>query len=129
MPPVPPAVASQQAPPLRQFAQGAAGQGQPDQGAGGQVSPDALLGSLVDQAGKILTKIAQIASQTKPELIPILKQAVQALVMFAGKIKAGGGQQGQPGQPGQQPPDGGNQGTAQDGAPDSGGGAAMGMPQ
>ncbi len=118
-PPVPPQIAAQQAPPIRQFAQGAPGAGSsPD---GGQ-NPDALLGQLVDEAGKTLTKIAQITSQTKPELVPILKQAVQALVMFAGKIKTGS--QGQGGAP-----QGGNQGTAADTAPDAGGGAAAGMPQ
>lgn len=116
-PPVPPQVAAQQAPPIRQFAQGAG----PNPGGGdtGQ-NPDALLSQLVDEAGKTLTKIAQITGQTKPELVPILKQAVQALVMFAGKIKTG--QQGGA-------PDGGNQGTANDTAPDAGGGSAMGMQQ
>ena len=91
-PPIPPQVAAQQqAPPLRQFAQGAPAQTQsPDAG----VPQDQLLGKLVDDAGKTLTKIAQITQQTKPELIPILKQAVQALVMFAGKVKTGSGQPG-----------------------------------
>ena len=124
-PPVPPQVAAQQGPPIRQFAQGAG----PAGGAAdtGQ-NPDALLGQLVDEAGKTLTKIAQITSQTKPELVPILKQAVQALVMFAGKIKTGQQGAGQ-GAPQQGSPDGGNQGTAADTAPDAGGGAAMGMQQ
>lgn len=121
-PPVPPQVAAQQGPPIRQFAQGA-GPAAPGPGDTGQ-NPDALLGQLVDEAGKILTKIAQIAQQTKPELIPILKQSVQALVMFAGKIKTGQQGAGQGGSP-----DGGNQGTAADTAPDAGGGAAMGMQQ
>ena len=110
-------MAAQQAPPIRQFAQGA-GPATPGQGDG--QNTDALLSQLVDEAGKTLTKIAQITGQSKPELVPILKQAVQALVMFAGKIKTG--QQGGP-------PDGGNQGTANDTAPDAGGGSAMGMPQ
>jgi hypothetical protein len=83
---------------------------------------------LVDEAGKTLTKIAQITSQTKPELVPILKQAVQALVMFARKIKTGQQGAGQGAQPGASP-DGGNQGTAADTAPDAGGGSAMGMQQ
>lgn len=120
-PPVPPQVAAQQGPPIRQFAQGA---GPATPGGDGQ-NPDALLGQLVDEAGKTLTKIAQITSQTKPELVPILKQAVQALVMFAGKIKTGAQGAGQPGAA----PDGGNQGTAAETAPDAGGGAAMGMQQ
>lgn len=118
MPPVPPGITAQQgAPPIRQFAQGGAAAGQPP-APGGAPSPDQLLQKLVDDAGKTLTKIAEITGQTKPELIPILKQAVQALVMFAGKIKTGQGA-----------PDGGSQGTAGEGAPDAGGGAAMGMPQ
>ena len=126
MPPVPPAVASQQgAPPLQQFAQGAAsGQG------GGQQMPssDQLMGQYVDQLGQTMTKLAQITVQTKPELVPILKQAIQALSMFAGKVKTGAQGQGQPGaQPGA--PDGGSQGTAGTGSPDAGGGAALGMPQ
>ena len=117
-PPVPPAVAAQQAPPIRQFAQGA---GAATNGQDNSQNPEALLGQLVDQAGKVLTQIAQITSQTKPELIPILKQAVQALVMFAGKVKTAQTQA-----PQQQ---GGTQGTAAEGAPDAGGGAAAGMPQ
>lgn len=128
-PPVPPAVSAQQGgsqgpPPLQQFAQGAAGQGGP--------STEQLMGQYVDQLGATMTKLAQITVQTKPELVPILKQAIQALSMFAGKVKTGQGQGG--GQPGQgQPqagaPDGGSQGTAGTNSPDAGGGAAMGMPQ
>ena len=116
MPPVPPAVAAQQgAPPLQQFAQSAS------QGGGQQPSSDQLMAQYIDQVGQGLTKIAQIAQQSKPELIPVLKQAVQAMAMFASKIKAPGSQGGAP--------DGGNQGTAGGGAPDAAGGAAMGMPQ
>lgn len=126
-PPVPPAVSAQQGgsqgqPPLQQFAQGAAGQGGP--------SSDQLMGQYIDQIGQTMTKLAQITVQTKPELTPILKQAIQALAMFAGKVKTapqgqGGGQGGaQAGVP-----DGGSQGTAGTGQPDAGGGAALGMPQ
>ena len=119
-PPVPPAVSAQQgAPPLQQFAQGAAGQGGP--------STEQLMSQYVDQLGQTMTKLAQITVQTKPELVPILKQAIQALSMFAGKVKTGQGQ-GQ-GQPQAGAPDGGSQGTAGTGAPDAGGGAALGMPQ
>lgn len=128
MPPVPPAVAAQQGPPpIRQFAQGA--QAPATQGDSGQ-DPNAYLSQLVDQVGQTLTKIAQVTGQTKPELVPILKQAVQAMVMFAGKLKTGAGAPpaGQGG-PGAGQGDGGNQGTAADTAPDAGGGASMGMPQ
>lgn len=115
MPPVPPQIAAQQGPSaLRQFAQnsGAAPEAQP--------SSDELLGQYTNQVGQILTKIAQVTGQTKPELIPILKQAVQAMAMFAGKIKTGQ-QQGAP--------QGGDQGTQQSATPDAAGGAAMGMQQ
>jgi hypothetical protein len=116
-PPVPPQVAAQQGPPLRQFAQGAA---QGDPGAGQQQDPSALASQLIDGIGKQMTQLAQVLSTTKPELIPVLKQAVQALSMVQGKVKA---QQGGA-------PQGGNQGTQQDGAPpDSQGGGSMGMPQ
>lgn len=89
-------------------------------------SSDQLMGMYVDQIGQTMTKLAQVTVQTKPELVPILKQAIQALAMFASKVKTdpvgqGGGQAGVP--------DGGSQGTAGTGAPDAGGGAAMGMPQ
>lgn len=127
MPPPPPGVTAQQGPPpLQQFAQGAAGAAPPPSGQ----NSDALLSSLVDQVGKTLTQIAQITGQTKPELIPILKQAVQAIVMFAGKVKTGtGAPAGGQGQPPGALPQGQDQGTASDGAPSAGGGAAMGMPQ
>jgi len=118
MPPVPPSVAAQQGgtPPMQQYAQSAS------QGGGGQQqSSDQLMAQYIDQVGQGMTKIAQIAQQSKPELVPILKQAVQAMAMFASKVKSGGAQQGGP--------DGGNQGTAGGGAPDAAGGAAMGMPQ
>ena len=116
-PPVPPQVAAQQGPPLRQFAQSAGG-------AAPQQDSNALASQLLDGIRKQMTQLAQVLQTTKPELIPILKQSIQALVMVSGKIKAaGGGQQGGA-------PDGGNQGTAQDGAPqDSQGGGSMGMPQ
>ncbi len=120
-PPVPPAIAAQQgAPPLQQFAQGAAGQAQ-------QLPPsEQLMSQLLTQIGDSLSKLAQITVQVKPELVPILKQAIQALAMFEGKIKTSpvgqGGMQGGA-------PAGGDQGTAGAGAPDAGGGAAMGMPQ
>lgn len=123
-PPLPPAVSAQQGgqggpPPLQQFAQGAAGQGQ-------MPSSDQLMGQYVDQLGATMTKLAQVTVQTKPELVPILKQAIQALAMFAGKVKTspqgqGGAQAGVP--------DGGSQGTAGTNSPDAGGGAALGMPQ
>lgn len=116
MPPVPPAVAAQQTPPLQQFAQGAAGQGQ---GQPQGQSTDQLLSQLLDQVGQTLTKIATIVGQTKPELIPILKQAVQALSMLASKTKSNQGGA----------PQGGSQGTQADNAPDASGGASMGMPQ
>lgn len=116
-PPIPPQIAAQQGPPpLQQFAQGAQGGGQ------GQ-SSDALLSQYIDQVGQGLTKIAGITQQTKPELIPILKQAVQAMAMFAGKIKTSAGQQQQGA------PQGGSQGTGADSSPDAGGGASLGMPQ
>ena len=136
MPPVPPGVAAQQGPPpIRQFAQAGAGAQAPGsaatQGDSGQDS-NALLSQLVDQVGQNLTKIAQITGQTKPELIPILKQAVQAMVMFAGKVKTGSGAPvaGQGGTPqGGDPGSGGNQGTAADTAPEAGGSTSLGMPQ
>lgn len=117
MPPVPPNIAAQQqSSPLMQFAQGGAGgqMGQP-----GPPPPEQLLQSLVDQTGQLLTKIAVITGQLKPELIPILKQAVSALSMFADKIKVND----------QGSPDGGSQGDGSDNAPDAAGGSAMGMPQ
>lgn len=128
MPPVPPQVAAQQGPPpIRQFAQGA----NTGQGDAGQ-DPSALASQLVDSIGKQMTQLAQVLGATKPELIPILKQGVQAMVMVAGKIKTGSGApvpgQGGPGAAAA-PDQGGNQGTAADTAPDAGGGAAMGMPQ
>lgn len=118
MPPVPPQVAAQQQgpPPLRQFAQGGAG-APPPSGDAGQ-NPDALAASLIDGIGKQMTQLAQVIGTTRPELIPILKQAVQALVMVSSKVKVAEGA-----------PQGGNQGTAGDTAPDAGGGAATGMQQ
>lgn len=127
MPPVPPGVAAQQGPPpIRQFAQGG-GAPQGDQGQ----DPSALSAQLVDSIGKQMTQLAQILGSTKPELIPILKQGVQAMVMVAGKLKTGSGAPvaGQGGQPAAQGDNGGNQGTAADTAPDAGGPAAMGMQQ
>ena len=111
MPPVPPQIANQQQPPpaIRQFAQGG----------GQQDDPNALASNLIDSIAKQYTQLAQVISQTKPELVPILKQSVQALAMLAGKLKTQ--QQGAP--------QGGDQGTGGQGAPDAGGGAAMGMPQ
>ena len=117
MPPVPPNIAAQQqSSPLMQFAQGGAGaqMGQP-----GPPPPEQLLQSLIDQAGQVLTKIAVITGQIKPELIPILKQAVSALSMFADKIKTDDNGA----------PDGGSQGVGSDIAPNAVGGSAMGMPQ
>lgn len=102
---------------MQQFAQGAAGQQQ------GPTS-DQLMAQYVDQIGQTMTKLAQVTVQSKPELVPILKQAIQALAMFAGKVKTGQG-----GAPQQGAPDGGQQGTGADNAPDAGGGAAMGMAQ
>ncbi len=127
MPPVPPQVAAQQGPPpIRQFAQGATGAA--PAGANGQgQDPSAMMSGLVNEIGQKMTQLAQVMGTTKPELIPILKQAVQALVMVAGKLKT----QGPGGPPGQPPggPPGGDQGAGGEGAPDAGGGAAMGMPQ
>lgn len=129
MPPVPPQVAGQQGPPpIRQFAQG--GGQPPSPGAGMNQNSDQLLSQLVDSVGKQMTQIAQITSQTKPELVPILKQAVQALVMFAGKIKTSNqAPAAQPGQPQSPQGEGGTQGTGGEGAPEAGGGAAMGVQQ
>ena len=116
MPPVPQVAAQQQGPPpLRQFAQG--GAGAPPSGDAGQ-NPDALAASLIDGIGKQMTQLAQVIGTTRPELIPILKQAVQALVMVSSKVKVAEGA-----------PQGGNEGTAGDTAPDAGGGAATGMQQ
>ena len=118
-PPIPPQIAAQQGPPpIRQFAQGAGGAQ-----AGGDQSQnsDQLASSLLDQIGKQMTQLAQIIVQTKPELVPILKQSIQALSMVAGKIKTG--------PQGGGAPQGGSQGTAGDTAPDAGGGASLGMPQ
>ena len=115
-PPVPPQVAAQQGPPLRQFAQSAGGQG----GAAPQQDSNALASQLLDGIAKQLSQLAQILQSTKPELIPILKQGVQAFAMIGNKLKAGD----------QGAPQGGTQGTQQDGAPpDSQGGGSMGMPQ
>lgn len=121
-PPVPPAVQAQQAPPIRQFAQGVQDSG--GQGGQGQDS-NALAASLVDGIGKQMTQLAQVLGQTKPELIPILKQGVQAMVMVAGKLKTQQSQQAQGA------PSGGDSGTAPSGAAaDAGaGGSSMGMPQ
>ncbi len=89
-------------------------------------SSEQLMSQYVDQIGDTMTKLAQVTVQVKPELVPILKSAIQALAMFAGKVKTSpvgqGGMQGGA-------PMGGDQGTAGAGAPDAGGGAAMGMPQ
>lgn len=119
MPPVPPQVAAQQAPPIRQFAQGGPPQPQAGGDPGNGQDSAALMSGLVDTIGKSMTQLATVMGQTKPELVPILKQAVQAMVMISGKLKTAD----------QGAPDGGNQGTGADGAPDAGGGASMGMPQ
>lgn len=121
-PPVPPAVSAQQAPPIRQFAQQANGSQQD----GGQQDTQALAASLVDGIGKQMTQLAQILGQTKPELIPILKQSVQAMVLVSQKLKT------QQSQAAQGAPSGGDSGTAPSGAANSdpsAGGASMGMPQ
>lgn len=121
MPPVPPAVAAQQQaqPPIRQFAQGA--QGAPMAGAQQtiQASPSMqMVDGELQNAAKSLEKIAQVLVQEKPELVPILKQIVQGMAMLGNQIKAGQGTAS---------PQGGDQGTQDDSAPQAAGGAAMGM--
>jgi hypothetical protein len=83
---------------MAQFAQQQAG-GSAQPQAGGE---EELLKGMFGQMGQLLTGAAQILSVKKPQLLPILKQAVQALAMVQSEIAqkpegaAGGGVNPQP---------------------------------
>ncbi len=86
-PPVAPSIAAQQVP-MAQFAQ----QQQQQGGAPGGGSPSdsmasmALVQSLLTGVGQDLERIAKVIVVDKPELSPILKQAVNALSMLMNEV-------------------------------------------
>lgn len=124
--PLPPAIAQQQAPPLRQFVQHA-GSGSPMAGAQGAVAAapsDMLIQQMLEVVGQNLENIAKIVVNEKPQLVPLLKPVVQGLAAFSNEIKTGNGSQSTANGG---VPDGGDQGTAQEGSPNAAGGASMGM--
>jgi cytochrome c556 len=124
--PLPPAIAQQQQAPLHQFVQ-QAGAGSPMAGAQGAVAAapsDQLIQQILDRVGKDLESVAKIVVNEKPYLVPLLKPVVQGLAAFSNELQTGQGSQ--PTANGG-PPDGGNQGTAQEGSPNAAGGASMGM--
>lgn len=105
-PPLPPSVTNQQAP-LARFAQQAGGQpGAPDGGAQPGGNALEMVNGILANVAKELEAMAKILVNEKPQLIPILKPAVQALAMLQSEV----GQKPQGGSPGGAGPD---QGMAQ----------------
>ncbi len=79
-PPVSPSIAAQQVP-MADYARSAAGGGQGGPPPDDQASMG-LVQSLLSSVGNELEKVAKVLVQAKPELIPVLKQAVNALSML-----------------------------------------------
>lgn len=85
-PPVSPAIAAQQVP-MAAYAQSQSGQGMQSMGGGDQTAAAmGLVQSLLTSVGNELEKVAKVVVTVKPELIPILKQAVNALAMLNNEV-------------------------------------------
>lgn len=78
-PPVSPSIAAQQVP-MAQYAQAQA------QGSGQGQASMALVQSLLTGIGQDAERVAKVLVVDKPELIPILKQAVSALSMLMDEV-------------------------------------------
>ncbi len=82
-PPVSPSIAAQQMPPAAAYARAQGGPGDQSIGGGDQTSAAmGLVQSLLTSVGNELEKVAKVLVTVKPELIPILKQSVNALSML-----------------------------------------------
>ncbi len=82
-PPIPPSIAAQQVP-MAQYAQAQAQGGGP--GTGQEQSSMALVQSLLTGVGQDLERVAKVLVIDKPELIPILKESVNALSMLNNEV-------------------------------------------
>lgn len=94
-PPLPPSVTAQQSP-LTRFSQTAGG-GNPATTNGAstqQGNAMELVGAMLSEVGQKLTDIAKILVNEKPQLVAILKPAVQALAMLQNETQQGNASQG-----------------------------------
>lgn len=108
-PPASPEVTGQQAGPSAQFIQGQGGQGSAN---------DYAVGKL-NQVASDLKDIAKVLVQTKPNLVPLLQRALQALSMLMNEVQSSKQQMGQPGVQRQPPEPQGDQQAAEGAAPPS----------
>jgi hypothetical protein len=95
MPPLPPDVTAQQAPPIGQFAQGQQGgpAATPDPSMGDGASMG-FVGDQMNQIAQLLTKVVKVVEVARPELMPILQRMAQMGSMLMNEIQSSKSPQG-----------------------------------